>query len=334
MAVPHRRRRAAAARAGSSSLRGHAVEARIYAEDPARGFLPSTGKLLALQFPDGVRIDTGVEQGSAITPFYDPMIAKMIAHGPTREAALDQLAGALERTVGCRPAHQPGAARGALPCARVSRRALRHRFHRPQFGSTCRRRSRPAAAAFGAARLLAREAARIRQNLDRAPDEPPSPWDAGDGFQLGGSRDLAFPLEADGELVEAQVSYGPNGGTVAVDGVAAALDASAIEAADAVYVLRNGRQTVVRPMAVGSGALDLGDGSGPVRAPMHGKVLALLVANGDKVEKGQRLAIIEAMKMEHTLTATRAGRVAAIAVAAGSQVAEGATMMTVESIDA
>ena len=71
-------------------LQGHAVEARIYAEDPARGFLPSTGTLLALQFPDGVRVDTGVEQGSAITPYYDPMIAKMIAHAPTREAALGQ----------------------------------------------------------------------------------------------------------------------------------------------------------------------------------------------------------------------------------------------------
>ncbi len=84
-------------------LQGHAVEARIYAEDPARGFLPSTGTLLALQFPDGVRVDTGVAQGSAITPYYDPMIAKMIAHAPTREAALDRLASALERTIAAGP---------------------------------------------------------------------------------------------------------------------------------------------------------------------------------------------------------------------------------------
>src|SRR4029079_16519161 len=84
-------------------LHGHAVEARIYAEDPARGFLPSTGTLLALQFPDGVRIDTGVEQGGAITPYYDPMIAKMIAHAPTREAALDKLAAALEHTIAAGP---------------------------------------------------------------------------------------------------------------------------------------------------------------------------------------------------------------------------------------
>ena len=103
-------------------LQGHAVEARIYAEDPARGFLPSTGTLLALQFPDGVRVDTGVEQGSAITPYYDPMIAKMIAHAPTREAALDKLAAALEQHRRGRPAYQPGAARGALPCGGIPRR--------------------------------------------------------------------------------------------------------------------------------------------------------------------------------------------------------------------
>src|SRR4029078_9026089 len=85
------------------TLRGHGVEARISAEDPSRGFLPSTGTLLALQFPDGVRVDTGVEQGSAIPPFHDPMIAEMIAHAPTRVGALEKLATALEHTVAAGP---------------------------------------------------------------------------------------------------------------------------------------------------------------------------------------------------------------------------------------
>src|SRR5204863_9158462 len=84
-------------------LQGHAVEARVYAEDPARGFLPSTGTLLALQFPDGVRVDTGVEQGSAIALYYDPMIAKMNAHATTREAALDKLGAALDHTIAAGP---------------------------------------------------------------------------------------------------------------------------------------------------------------------------------------------------------------------------------------
>ena len=123
----------------------------------------------------------------------------------------------------------------------------------------------------------------------------------------------------------------PTGPAVAVDGVPAALDATAIEAADAIYVLRQGRQTVVRRADIGQPAISItADGDGQIKAPMHGKVLALLVADGDNVVKGQRLAIIEAMKMEHALTAPRAGRVAGIAVAAGSQVAEGAKLMTIE----
>jgi 3-methylcrotonyl-CoA carboxylase alpha subunit len=91
-------------------LSGHAVEARLYAEDPERGFLPSTGKLLALQFPEseGLRIDTGVEAGSEVTPFYDPMIAKLIAHGKSREQALDRLATALDRTIAIGPRSNAG----------------------------------------------------------------------------------------------------------------------------------------------------------------------------------------------------------------------------------
>jgi 3-methylcrotonyl-CoA carboxylase alpha subunit len=88
---------------------------------------------------------------------------------------------------------------------------------------------------------------------------------------------------------------------------------------------------VVRRAEAGSGELDHADGDGQIRAPMHGKVLALLVAEGDRVEKGQRLAIVEAMKMEHALTARRAGRVTGIAVSVGTQVAEGARLLTIEA---
>ena len=309
-------------------LQGHAVEARIYAEDPGRGFLPSTGTLVALQFPNGVRVDTGVEQGSAITPHYDPMIAKMIAHAPTREAALDQLATALDRTVAAGP--RTNLALLTALCRAPEFRAGRfdtsfidsHMAVLVGDGGLDR-----AAAAFGAATLLAQEIARIRGSFD---SDAASPWDAGDGFQLSGPRSLQFPLVADGEPLMATISYGATGMAVAVDGVPAALDATAIEATDAIYVLRHGRQTVVGRADTAAGHLDRVEGEGPIKAPMHGKVLALLVADGDNVVKGQRLAIIEAMKMEHTLTAPRAGRVATIAVAAGSQVAEGANLMTIE----
>ncbi|MEA2981767.1 MAG: 3-methylcrotonyl-CoA carboxylase alpha subunit, partial [Alphaproteobacteria bacterium] len=315
-------------------LQGHAVEARIYAEDPARGFLPSTGTLLALRFPDGVRIDTGVTEGSAITPHYDPMIAKMIAHAATREAALDRLASALEHTIAAGP--YTNLALLAALCRADGFRAAKFDtgFIEQNTATLGGSRGDPAAAAFGAAELLGRDIARIAQNLDRTLDAPASPWDAADGFQLSGARVLALPIQVDGVPAEAHVKYGAGGAIVAVDGIAAALDATAIEATDAVYVLRHGRQTVVRRADLGSGEIDHAGGDGQIRAPMHGKVLALLVRNGEQVEKGQRLAIVEAMKMEHALTAPRSGCVADIAVSAGSQVAEGARLMTIESMDA
>jgi 3-methylcrotonyl-CoA carboxylase alpha subunit len=315
-------------------LEGHAVEARIYAEDPARGFLPSTGTLLALRFPDGVRVDTGVEQGSAITPYYDPMIAKMIAHAPTRHAALDKLAAALDQTIAAGP-HTNLALLSALCRATPFREgAFDTGFIERNLDTLGGGASDRAAAAFGAAELLARDTARIAGHLGRAGDEPASPWDATDAFQLGGTRQTALALLVDGEPAEAQVDYGTGSPVVTVDGIAAALDAAAIEAADAIYVLRRGRQTVVRRADVGAGDLEHGSGDGQVRAPMHGKVLALLVSEGERVEKGQRLAIIEAMKMEHALTAPAAGRVTGVAAVAGGQVAEGARLMTIEAVDA
>ncbi|MBX9843649.1 MAG: biotin/lipoyl-binding protein [Xanthobacteraceae bacterium] len=311
-------------------LQGHAVEARIYAEDPARGFLPSTGTLVALRFPQGVRVDTGVEQGSAISPYYDPMIAKMIAHAASREAALQRLAAAVEDTVAAGPrtnlallaalCRAPEFRAGAFDTGFIDR-------HPELLGSSEPDR---AAAAFGAARLLAQEMARVGQTMDREGDAPASPWDAIDGFQLSGPRQVALPILVDGEPAEARLTYGASATRITVEGEGAATDAMAVEA-DAIYVLRHGRQTIVRRVEAGSGDLDHADGDGQIRAPMHGKMLALLVAEGDRVEKGQRLAIVEAMKMEHALTARRAGRVTGIAVSVGAQVAEGARLMTIEA---
>ena len=314
-------------------LQGHAVEARIYAEDPARGFLPSTGTLLALQFPDGVRVDTGVTQGSAITPYYDPMIAKMIAHAPTRIEALNKLAVALEHTVAAGPHTNLGLLAALCRSEEFREAKFDTGFIDRHLATLGGGGVDTAAAAAGAAELMACDIARIGQSLDRVRDTPASPWDTTDGFQLSGRRAITLPLLVDGETLAAEVKYGANGPTVAVDGVPAALDATAIEAADAIYVLRRGRQTVVRRADLGFGDLDRADGDGQIKAPMHGKVLALLVDNGDRVEKGQRLAIIEAMKMEHALTAPCSGCIADIAVAAGGQVAEGARLMTIEVMD-
>jgi 3-methylcrotonyl-CoA carboxylase alpha subunit len=308
-------------------LAGHAVEARLYAEDPERGFLPSTGRLVALRFPEdsSVRIDSGVEAGDVVTPFYDPMIAKVIAHAPTRDAALDALATALEETVVAGPrsnagflaalARADGFRQGAFDTGFIDR-------NMDALGATPQGLDRAAAAA-GARELIEGERARIATHGT-------SPWDVADAFQLSGARRLALPVIADGEAVVAEVDYGPQGAAVTVEGATPASDAVVVAQPDAVYVLRRGRQTKV---ALRDLALDqAGDasGGGLVRAPMHGKVLAVLVETGARVSRGQPVAIIEAMKMEHTLTAPVDGTVSEVAVTKDAQVAEGAKVLVVE----
>ena len=308
-------------------LAGHAVEARLYAEDPERGFLPSTGRLVALRFPEdsSVRIDSGVEAGDVVTPFYDPMIAKVIAHAQTRDAALDGLATALEKTVVAGPrsnagflaalARADGFRQGDFDTGFIDR-------NMDALGATPQGLDRAAAAA-GARELIEDERARIATHGT-------SPWDVADAFQLSGARRLALPVIADGEAVVAEVDYGPQGAAVTVEGATPASDAVVVAQPDAVYVLRRGRQTKV---ALRDLALDqAGDasGGGLVRAPMHGKVLAVLVETGARVSRGQPVAIIEAMKMEHTLTAPVDGTVSEVAVTKDAQVAEGAKVLVVE----
>jgi 3-methylcrotonyl-CoA carboxylase alpha subunit len=312
-------------------LNGHAVEARLYAEDPERGFLPSTGKLIALHFPHvkGLRVDTGVEQGDEVTPFYDPMIAKLIAHGATRNAALDTLAHALDKTVVIGPRSNAGFLAALCRAKDFRDGAFDTGFIDRNLGAL---KAEPqgldhAAAAAGARQLLAQQRARIAAAFE--PGEPASPWDADDGFQLSGTRQLSLPILADGEKATAQILHEPAGPVVAVDGIPAAADVIAIAAGEAVYVLRHGRQTKVslRDLSADAGG-DHGAG-GLVRAPMHGKVLGIFVENGQAVTRGQRLAIIEAMKMEHTLTAAIDGTVGEIAVSVDAQVGEGAKVMVI-----
>jgi 3-methylcrotonyl-CoA carboxylase alpha subunit len=317
-------------------LTGHAVEARLYAEDPERGFLPSTGRLIALKFPqgEGLRVDTGVEEGSEVTPFYDPMIAKLIAHGNSRDEALDRLAGALDNTIVVGPRSNAGFLAALCRAAEFRKGDFDTGFiarNLAALGAVPQGLDR-AAAALGTQKLVERESARIAAVFEREPDAPASPWDSGGAFQLSGARRLALPILVEGESIVAQVAYGPGGALVAIDGIAPASDAVAVDEGDAVYVLRHGRQTKVslRDLTLDEAGDDAAGGL--VRAPMHGKVLSVLVEQGARVRRGQRLAIIEAMKMEHTLVAPIDGTVAEIAVAADAQVAEGAKVMVIEPV--
>jgi 3-methylcrotonyl-CoA carboxylase alpha subunit len=317
-------------------LDGHAVEARIYAEDPENGFLPSTGTIVALELPADVRVDSGVEAGGEVTPYYDAMIAKLIAHAPARDAALDRLAGVLDRTL-IAGVRSNVAFLSALCQAREFREgrvdtefidrnlaALGAVPHEPDH----------AAAALGVASLLANEAAGALSGETLPPHEDAlgidSPWVAQDGFQLGGKRVLAVPVVIDGVSASAAVTYDKSGMHVAINGAVPATDAKVFEAGDDVYVLRHGRQTRVRIRDFSTAAAETSGGDGVVKAPMHGRVLEIGVAVGEQVAAGQSLAVIEAMKMEHTLRAPFAGVVTQIPVAKGAQVVEGAQIMVIE----
>ncbi|MFA6265870.1 MAG: biotin carboxylase N-terminal domain-containing protein [Pseudolabrys sp.] len=310
-------------------LKGHAVEARLYAEDPERSFLPSTGRLIALEFPnaEGLRVDTGVETGDEVTPFYDPMIAKLIAQGDTRDQALDRLADALDATTVIGPrsnagflsqlCRAPGFRDGAFDTGFID-------AHLADLGAGPQPLDH-AAIAFGAQALIERE----RERLAERTASYDSPWDADDGFQLSGTRRLIVPIVAEGHKLNADVVYDAGEAKVSVEGAAPAADAMAIATDDTVFVLRHGRQTRLAARDLGLGEDSEAGGGGLIRAPMHGKVLAVLVEQGATVARGQRLAIIEAMKMEHTLVAAIDGTVAEIAAAVGAQVAEGAKVMVI-----
>jgi 3-methylcrotonyl-CoA carboxylase alpha subunit len=319
---------------------GHAIEARIYAEDPENGFLPSTGPIVALDFPNDVRVESGVEVGGEVTPFYDAMIAKLIAQASTREDALDRLAQALDRTL-IAGVRSNVAFLGALS------RAPEFRQGKVDTGFIDRnltvlgavpQNADHAAAALGVAHLLAtapmEQASGDVGGEGALPHEGglavDSPWAARDGFQLGGTRSIAIPILIDAESADATATFGKHGMNVAIDGTGPATDARVFEASEAVYVLRHGRQTRVRIKDVSAAAAEAGAGDGVIRAPMHGKMLELFVGLGDPVAGGQRLAVIEAMKMEHTLRAPFAGVVAQIGAGAGAQLVEGAQIMVIE----
>ena len=314
---------------------GHAIEARVYAEDPEHGFLPSTGQIVAVDWPSGIRVDSGVESGDAVPPFYDPMIAKLVARAPTRAAALERLAKALDATA-------IAGVRTNVPFLASLCRAAAFRDGKVDTGFIDRslaalgaipREPDSAAAALGAASLLeGRRARDATTEAENAAAEDYSPWSTSDGFQLGGARDVALPLVVDGEDAEARISYGKDGASLTVAGVAPASDGRVFFSAEDAFVLRAGRQTRVRIKDFSASSMQAAGGDNVIKAPMHGRVLAVLAAIGERVVFGQRLAVIEAMKMEHTLRAPFAGIVRELSVSTGAQVVEGAPIMVLEPV--
>jgi acetyl-CoA/propionyl-CoA carboxylase biotin carboxyl carrier protein len=303
-------------------LDGHAVEARLYAESPERGFLPSIGDVLAWRpaTGEGVRIDAGIREGQRITADYDPMIAKVIAHGRDRAEALDRLDAALAGTVVLGVETNTAFLRELL--ARDDVRAGRldtgliDRLQDSGGGAATASDGESDAASDGAATRLAEVARVARDRAARAGSAHGRAWQRERGWRLGGAADPAErDARATADLGRAIVRLAEDGTAwVHLDGRSAAIPRVDRRAALEARLAQLERGGSVDP---------------DLRAPMPGSVTTLLLSDGDRVEAGQAVLAIEAMKMEHRVTATVAG-VVRLRVAAGDQVARDQVVARIE----
>ncbi len=280
------------------AINGWAMEARLYAEDPAKGFLPSIGTLELFQLPEQIgRVDTGVYEGAEVSPFYDPMIAKVIAWGEEREEARELLSEMLEDS--------------AIWPVKTNSAFLINALDHPDFvagtvdtgligrdGDAMTEEPVPSAQALTNAAM-----AMVPRSLQS-------------GFRLNAPDIRSSPFLLDGKRVEVEL-HGPG----------------AEEPAPAMLVAESGSVWQLAPWrAEGSAGGAAGDGA--ILSPMPGKVIAVDVAAGDKVTKGQKLLTLEAMKMEHSLTAPFDGIVAELNAVAGSQVQVEALLALIEKDEA
>lgn len=312
------------------AINGHAIEARLYAEDPRNDFLPSTGTIAHLRWPDGVRIDTGVEQGAVISPHYDPMIAKIIAHGKTRDDARQKLQAALAGTLVAGPKTNVSFLHAVTMSpsfheGRYDTGALAKLDWNNRTGSIADRTKSLAAFA-------------LLENEMSASLENDSPWAASDGFQLSGPRRQRYDFLFDGMPEQAQVAWqaGEPAVTYASDTILrndaelAAADGEIVSTLHGLY-LREGLDFYLTTRAAYDTVASSAAIADSVFSPMHGKVIAISVGKGDAVTKGQPLAIVEAMKMEHVLTAPRDGIVETVYSEAGAQVSQGTMIVALQA---
>ncbi|WP_019559824.1 acetyl/propionyl/methylcrotonyl-CoA carboxylase subunit alpha [Caldimonas manganoxidans] len=332
-------------------IQGHAIEARICAENPEAHFLPATGPLRVFRLPPQaseftvapVRVDAGVREGDEISPYYDSMIAKLIVHAPTREQALAQLDAALAQThiVGLhtnvnflrRVVTSASFAGADLDTALIERERA-HLFGLPGLPLDC-------AVAGVAARVLADEAA--LQDAD--------PWSRRDGWRLHGMARRRMEIDVGGQRHVAFLEYLHDGRhRLDLGGQRQLLQvhAHSAEVHDVMLGASRWRLTVYRqgeqfhvfaPEGVAvlqwidpiAHAGDSGHEAGRLTAPMPGKLLAVHVSVGQSVKKGQALAVMEAMKMEHTIAAPTDGVIEALLYGVGDQVPEGAELLRLKA---
>ena len=328
-------------------IQGHAIEARICAENPDNNFLPATGRLQVYRKPqasafarndNAVRIDDGVREGDAISPYYDSMVAKLIVHGADRAEALARIDAALAQM------HIVG--------LNTNVQFLRHVVRSPSFANANLDTGlipREQAVLFKQEPLglaLAVAAAVAQTLLDERALEGPDPFSRRDGWRAYGVAVRRFGFEFVGERADASLTYlhdgalqlevGGQSGVLAFSGTAVGIDLQYAGQRHRVQVYWQGEWAHVFAPHGATRILEIdllahaGDHqaeSGRLTAPMPGKVLSFAVKPGDTVRKGQALAVMEAMKMEHTIAAPADGVVAELLYAPGDQVGEGAELL-------
>jgi 3-methylcrotonyl-CoA carboxylase alpha subunit len=328
---------------------GHAIEARVYAEDPAKGFLPATGTIREWREPAGagIRLDTGFRAGDVVTPYYDALLAKLTAFGADRDEALSRLAEALTKfeIAGVTTnlaflqvlARHPQVVRGDVDIGLIDREL-----------ATLTRASRSLAPLDLAAACVA-----VLVREQQASSAPASPWERGDGWTITGRRGRRLSFRHGAERYDAMLWYGRDGLRLDLDGTNARLQfvaragglfdlclGDAPERASAAWSGRElelssprGRLKLdwIDPFAAGA---DEAAAASRIVAPMPGTVTRIPAAAGTEVERGAPLIVLEAMKMEHTLRAPVAGRVKTLKCAVGDVVQEGAELADFEPVAA
>jgi 3-methylcrotonyl-CoA carboxylase alpha subunit len=288
------------------SINGHAIEARLYAEDPSKGFLPSVGRFSMFSVDDGfARIETAVEEDDEVTPFYDPMIAKIIVHTDDRDGSIWRLEKCLTEMF-----VYPVKTNGWF----LTRSVRSNSFINGEIDTGLIERN---VSEWTAAPKLSKAAAeQAALALGTYLTKEPSPT----GFRLNSKADPEIALTVNGETVVTKVGVPWS-------------DYSVIQLyyGDILWMNEGGQTYAITPLQTRGTGTTHGLHDGEIEAPMPGKVTAVEVAAGDKVEKGQRLLTLEAMKMEHALTAPFDGTVAELNAKPGAQVTEGQMLVKIEA---
>jgi 3-methylcrotonyl-CoA carboxylase alpha subunit len=332
--------------------RGHAIEARLYAENPRRNFLPSVGPLTHLRMPadgDAIRVDTGVRAGDAVSRFYDPMIAKIVAWGDDRDAALNRLEEALRATevVGVATNREFLAAVAAHPDFRGGR--MDTAFIDSHLDALTGHAAVPIVDALALASFaeLEARAARVAER-SRGSGDPYSPWhriDAWRQFGRGRSRlrfrdgdkpvtvramiaDDFYMLGLPDRRIRVAGAAGPDGTLSLLIDDMRRIRGRVVAEGDLRHVLADGRERRLVLENPDAAASSRDAGTGRLTAPLPATVTAVHVEAGRKVARGEALIVLEAMKMEHVIAAPRDGTIAKVHFRAGDQVEEGAELIT------